>query len=153
MKRPLILAVDDAPDLLVLMAKALAADYDVKTAESGAAALLAAAAMPQPDLILLDVEMPGMSGFAVCKALQENPATAQVPVIFLTGKGDTKYEIEGFALGAVDYVTKPINTAVLKLRVRAHVALANRRAELERLVRERTARRSEERRVGKECRL
>ena len=139
MKRPLILAVDDAPELLVLMAKALAADYDVKTAESGAAALLAAAAVPQPDLMLLDVEMPGMSGFAVCKALKENPATAQIPVIFLTGKGESKYEMEGFALGAVDYVTKPINTAVLKLRVRAHVALANRRAELERLVRERTA--------------
>jgi putative two-component system response regulator len=139
MKRPLILAVDDAHELLVLMAKALAADYDVRTAESGAAALLAAAELPRPDLMLLDVEMPGMSGFAVCKALKENPSTADIPVIFLTGKGESKYEMEGFALGAVDYVTKPINAAVLKLRVRAHVALANRRAELERLVRERTA--------------
>jgi putative two-component system response regulator len=135
----MILAVDDARDLLALMAKALAADYDVKTADNGAMALLAAAATPQPDLILLDVEMPGMNGFAVCKALKENPATAQIPVIFLTGKGESKFELEGFALGAVDYVAKPINAAVLKLRVRAHVALANRRAELERLVRERTA--------------
>jgi len=135
----LILAVDDAHELLVLMAKALAADYDVKTAESGAAALLAAAATPQPDLMLLDVEMPGMSGFDVCKALKENPATAQIPVIFLTGKGGSKYEMEGFTLGAVDYVAKPINAAVLRLRVRAHVALANRRAELESMVRERTA--------------
>jgi putative two-component system response regulator len=131
--------VDDAHELLVLMAKALAADYEVKTAESGAAALLIAAEVPRPDLMLLDVEMPGMSGFEVCKALKANPATADIPVIFLTGKGESKYEMEGFTLGAVDYVTKPINAAVLKLRVRAHVALANRRAELERLVRERTA--------------
>jgi len=139
MKRPLILAVDDARELLALMARALAGDYDVKTADSGAAALLAAAEAPQPDLVLLDVEMPGMSGFEVCKALKENPATAAIPVLFLTGKGESKYEVEGFALGAEDYVTKPINAAVLRARVRAHVALANRRAELENLVRERTA--------------
>jgi len=139
MKKPLILAVDDAHELLVLMARALAADYEVQTAESGAAALMAAAATPQPDLVLLDVEMPGMSGFEVCKVLKENPATAAIPVIFLTGKGEAKDEMQGFTLGAVDYVTKPINAAVLKLRVRTHVALANRRAELERLVRERTA--------------
>jgi putative two-component system response regulator len=110
----------------------------VKTAENGGAALMAAATAPQPDLILLDVEMPGMSGFDVCKVLKENPATAAIPVIFLTGKGESKDEMQGFTLGAVDYVTKPINAAVLKLRVRAHVALSNRRAELERLVRERT---------------
>ena len=139
MKKPRILAVDDARELLALMAKALAADYEVTTVENGAAALLAAAAAPQPELVLLDVEMPGMSGFEVCKALKENPATAAIPVIFLTGKGGAKDEMQGFTLGAVDYVTKPINSAVLKLRVRAHVALANRRAELERLVRERTA--------------
>ena len=140
MKRPLILAVDDSHDLLALMARALAGDYDVKTAESGAAALQSAAEAPQPDLVLLDVEMPGMSGFEVCKALKENPATAAIPVLFLTGKGESKYEVEGFALGAEDYVTKPINAAVLRSRVRAHVALANRRAELESMVRERTAR-------------
>jgi len=139
MKRPLILAVDDSHDLLALMARALAGDYDVKTAESGAAALQVAAEAPQPDLVLLDVEMPGMSGFEVCKALKENPATAAIPVLFLTGKGESKYEVEGFALGAEDYVTKPINAAVLRSRVRAHVALANRRAELESLVRQRTA--------------
>ena len=139
MKKPLILAVDDAHELLVLMAKALGADYEVKTAESGTAALMAAAASPQPDLILLDVEMPGMSGFDVCKVLKENPATAAIPVIFLTGNGESKDEAQGLTLGAVDYVTKPINVAVLRLRVRTHVALANRRAELERLVRERTA--------------
>ena len=139
MKKPLILAVDDASDLLALMAKALGADYEVRTADSGAAALLAAAAEPHPDLILLDVEMPKMSGFEVCKALKSDPVTAGIPVIFLTGKGERKDEMQGFTLGAVDYVTKPINVAVLKARVGTHVALANRRAALEHLVRERTA--------------
>jgi putative two-component system response regulator len=139
MKRPVILAVDDAPDLLALMAKVLAKEYEVKTATSGAAALIAAGADPAPGLILLDVEMPGMSGFEVCKALKANPATADVPVIFLTGKGETRDEMEGFVLGAVDYVTKPIKAAVLMARVGAHVALANRRAALEGMVRKRTA--------------
>ena len=139
-KKPLVLAVDDATDLLALMAKALGADHEVRTADSGATALLAAAAEPQPDVILLDVEMPGMSGFEVIQALRANPATAAIPVIFLTGKGESKDEMQGFALGAVDYVTKPINVAVLKARVGTHVALANRRAALEGMVRERTAR-------------
>jgi putative two-component system response regulator len=139
MKKPLILAVDDAPELLALMAKVLAADYEVTTAPSGAAALMIAATAPHPDLVLLDVEMPGMTGFDVCKALKENPATAAIPVIFLTGKGESKDEMHGLQLGAVDYVAKPINTAVLKLRVNAQIALANRRAALEGLVRQRTA--------------
>jgi putative two-component system response regulator len=139
MKKPLVLAIDDAEELLALMAKVLASDYEVKTAASGAAGLMAAVVEPHPELVLLDVEMPGMSGFEVCKALKANPVTAAIPVIFLTGKGETKNEMEGFALGAVDYVTKPINAQVLRARVRAHVALANRRAELEGLVRERTA--------------
>jgi putative two-component system response regulator len=139
MKKPLILAVDDAEDLLALMAKVLATDYEVKTATSGVEAVALAMAKPQPDLILLDVEMPKMGGFEACKALKVNPATAAIPVIFLTGKGERKDEMTGLTLGAVDYITKPINAAVLKARVRTHVALANRRAELERLVRERTA--------------
>ncbi|MBI1943713.1 MAG: response regulator [Betaproteobacteria bacterium] len=139
MNKALILAVDDAGDLLALMAKVLAADYEVKTADNAAAALIAAAADPHPDLILLDVDMPGMSGFEVCKALKSNPITAEIPVIFLTGKGDSRDEAHGFELGAVDYVTKPINAAVLRARVRTHLALADRREALEGLVRERTA--------------
>ncbi|MGH8705339.1 MAG: response regulator, partial [Burkholderiales bacterium] len=133
--KPIVLAVDDASELLALMAKALAADYEVKTAADGTKALLAAAISPQPDVILLDVEMPGVSGFEVCKALKANPATAAIPVIFLTGKGESRDEMQGFALGAVDYVTKPINAAVLKARVRTHIALANQREALEEMVR------------------
>jgi len=139
MKKPLILLVDDAPDLLALIARLLSEDYEVRTAASGAKALLAAAAEPQPVLILLDVEMEGLTGFDVCKALKTNPATADIPVIFITGKGEQKNEMLGLALGAVDYVAKPINAGILKLRVGTHVALAGRRVALESLVRERTA--------------
>lgn len=139
MRKPPILVVDDAPDLLALIARALSDDYDVRTAASGAQALLAAAAEPQPTLILLDVEMEGIAGFDVCKALKTNPATAAIPVIFITGKGQKKDEMLGLTLGAVDYVAKPINAAILKLRVATHVALASRRAALEGMVRERTA--------------
>ena len=139
MKKPLILAVDDAPDLLALIARALSDEYEVRTATSGAQALLAAAAEPQPVLILLDVEMEGITGFDACKALKTNPATASIPVIFITGKGEKHNEMLGFTLGAVDYVAKPINAAILKLRVATHVALASRRVALESMVRERTA--------------
>ena len=138
-ERPVILAVDDSADLLALMAKALGAEYQVLTAEDGGTALMLAAGTPRPDLILLDVEMPGASGFEVCQVLKSEGNTADIPVIFLTGKTEKQAEVEGLALGAVDYVTKPINSAVLKARVRAHVALAKQRHELERLVRERTA--------------
>ena len=137
--RPVILAVDDSADLLALMAKALSAEYQVLTAEDGGTALTLAAGTPRPDLILLDVEMPGASGFEVCQVLKSEANTADIPVIFLTGKTEKQAEVEGLELGAVDYVTKPINSAVLKARVRAHVALANQRFELERMVRERTA--------------
>ena len=136
--KPRILAVDDSEDLLVLMGKALGTEYDVVTADYGGAALMAAVAEPQPTLILLDVEMPGMSGFDVCKALKANASTAAIPVIFLTGKGEKKDEMHGFEVGAVDYVAKPINVAVLRARVGTHVALASRRAALEGMVRERT---------------
>lgn len=80
--KPLVLAVDDDLDLLALMARVLSAGYAVKTAADAAGALLVAAARPQPDLVLLDVELKGMSGFDVCKALKANPDTAYIPVRF-----------------------------------------------------------------------
>ncbi len=121
------------------MARALSGEYVVLTAEDAASAMKFASGKPRPDLILLDVEMPGTSGFDVIRQLKSKPETAGIPVIFLTGKTEKQAEVEGLQLGAVDYVTKPINSAVLKARVRAHVALANQRIELERLVQERTA--------------
>jgi len=111
----------------------------VITAENGVKAMKAARGKPRPDLILLDVEMPGASGFEVCKALKAEPATSTIPIIFLTGKTEAQAQVEGFKVGAVDYITKPINGHVLMARVRLHLALADRRHELERLVHERTA--------------
>ncbi|MGH8691159.1 MAG: response regulator, partial [Burkholderiales bacterium] len=136
--RPVVLAVDDAEDLLGLMAKALSADYEVVTAADAGTAIEKAFGEPRPDLILLDIEMPEISGFEVCRALKDEALTGTIPVIFLTGKTEAQAQVEGLELGAVDYITKPINAAVLKARVRMHLALANRRAELERIVSERT---------------
>jgi putative two-component system response regulator len=137
--RPLILAVDDDPDLLALLAKVLATEYEVKTAADGGDALAVAAAAPQPDLILLDVDLPGATGFEVCKLLKEDPATSRIPVVFLTGKTQPDDQLEGFDLGAVDYLIKPINPRLLLARVRTQLELAGRQAVLEREVQERTA--------------
>ena len=137
--RPVILAVDDAEDLLALIGKALSTEYEVKLATDGGEALTLAAQAPQPDLILLDVDMPGATGFEICQLLKDDPATAHIPVIFLTGKTEPAEQIEGLDVGAVDYLTKPINAKLLMARVRIHLALANRQAELERQVQERTA--------------
>ena len=137
--RPVILCVDDATDLLALMGKALGEDYRVITAADGADAIAAALGEPRPDLILLDIDMPGVSGLQVCRALKGEVRTADIPVVFLTARNGMQAQVEGFELGAVDYITKPFNAFVLRARVRIHVALANRRHELERLVQERTA--------------
>jgi putative two-component system response regulator len=136
--RARILVVDDAADLLALIATALGVDYDVDTCADPAGAIEKAFAAPQPDLILLDVEMPEVSGFEVCRALKNEAATADIPVIFLTSRAEAQAELEGLELGAADYITKPINAKVLTARVRMHLALADRREELERLVKERT---------------
>lgn len=138
-RKPIVLAVDDSTDLLALMTRALGPDYEVLTAADARSAAARVAVPPRPDLILLDVDMPVISGFDVCRALKKQPRTADIPVIFLTGKDDPRDQAEGFKLGAVDYVTKPINAAVLRARVAAQVALANQRLALERMVRERTA--------------
>ena len=139
MTKPVILAVDDAEELLALMAKALSAEYQVITATDAGTAIEKAFAEPRPDLILLDIEMPEVDGFEVCRALKDEAPTASIPIIFLTGKTEAQAQVEGFKLGAVDYITKPINAAVLKARVAMHLQLANRRAELERLVHQRTS--------------
>jgi putative two-component system response regulator len=138
-KRPRILVVDDSEDMLALMQKALGAEYDVVTAADPGTAIEKAFGDPRPDLILLDIEMPDIDGFEVCRALKGEPATSAIPVIFLTGKTEAQAQVEGLELGAADYLTKSgANAAVLKARVRMHLALADRQSELERLVRQRT---------------
>lgn len=137
--RATILCVDDATELLALMAKALAPDHDVRTADNAGDAISAAFADPAPDLILLDVDMPDVSGFEVCRALKAEIPTAGIPIIFLTSRIEPEAQLEGFELGAVDYIGKPVNAGLLRARVALHLALANRRMELERLVQARTS--------------
>ena len=139
MTRAVVLAVDDDADLLALIAKVLSTDYQVLTANDPGTALELAGGEPRPDLVLLDVDMPGATGFELITLLKEDGKTAHIPVVFLTARDTPQDQTEAFQLGAADFIVKPINAAVLKVRVRTQVALANRNAELERQVAERTA--------------
>ena len=120
--RPLILAVDDEASNLQLLRQILQDHYRLLFAKDGARAL-ELAQKERPDLVLLDVMMPGMSGYEVCAALKANPATAPIPVIFVTALTDTADELEGFEAGAVDYITKPVSPPVVRARVRTHLSL------------------------------
>src|SRR6267378_817704 len=137
-ERPVILVVDDSSDLVALTTRMLADDYEVLTAEDAGTALELAAGTPRPDLILLDVEMPGATGFDVCRVLKSEGNTSDIPVIFLTSKAEGDAQLEGLQIGAVDYVLKPANAGVLKMRIGLHLGLANRQLVLERAVQERT---------------
>src|SRR5262245_40203275 len=133
-----VLVVDDDPENIELLSSCLRPSYRVKAALDGARALRIAGGDPKPDLILLDVEMPRMSGYEVCEQLKRHPSTAVIPVMFVTGKDDAEDEQRGLELGAVDYLTKPINSAIVQQRVRTHLALYAHQRELERHVQERT---------------
>jgi diguanylate cyclase (GGDEF)-like protein len=121
-KRATILLVDDVPANLSLLSSILREDYRVQLATSGAKALeLVAASLP--DLILLDVMMPEMDGYEVCKRLKANPDTCDIPVLFVTARNQTEDEELGLTLGAMDYIHKPISPPIIKARVRNHIAL------------------------------
>lgn len=129
--KPTILVVDDTPDNITLLCGLLGDQYKNKVATNGQKALQIAFAEPHPDLILLDIMMPGMDGYEVCRQLQANPATTTIPVIFLTAKSQDEDETKGFELGAVDYITKPITPAILMARVQTHIALKQARSFLQ----------------------
>lgn len=131
--RKTVLAVDDTPDNLVLVKGVLVHDYVVKAATKGEVALKIAQTNP-PDLILLDIMMPEMDGYEVCKKLKSNPATASIPVIFVTAMLAPEDEQKGFDVGAVDYITKPVNPGTVKARVKTHLALANQQKACESIV-------------------
>ena len=118
LEKPLILIVDDVPANLHVLATALRADYRIKTALDGAAALeLAGRADDRPDLILLDVMMPRMSGHDVLRRLREDPGTREIPVVFVTADNSDGSEVKGLELGAFDFLTKPVDVPVLRTRV------------------------------------
>lgn len=116
-----ILVVDDTPDNLSLMSGLLKDQYRVKLANSGEKALKAVQGDNPPDLILLDIMMPGMSGYEVCQALKADPATRQIPVIFLTAMTSMEDEQKGLELGAADYITKPISPPIVIARVKTQL--------------------------------
>lgn len=114
----LILLVDDTPTNLHVLAGALRSQYRIKTATNGPVALEIAARADKPDLILLDVMMPGMSGIEVLRILRHNPETADIPVVFVSADASEQTQLEGLSLGADDYLTKPFTTSILRARVR-----------------------------------
>ena len=138
-ERQTVLVVDDAPDNIDVLTGALWERFRVRAALSGERALVIAGTDPRPDLILLDIMMPAMDGYEVLRRLKADPASAAIPVIFVTALGDHADEQLGLELGAVDYITKPISPAVVRARVTAHLALHHQKRELARLVCERTA--------------
>ena len=121
--RPTILAVDDDPESLRLIAGLLRDNYHVRIATGGEQALRAAEVEPRPDLILLDVVMPGMDGYDLCRRFRAQAHTRDTPILFLTVRSTVEDEETGFAAGGVDYLTKPISPPILLARVRTHLAL------------------------------
>lgn len=131
--RHTVLIVDDMPVNTRLLASILRSDYHVQEVHLGADALRVARSDDPPDIILLDVMMPGMDGHEVCHLLKANSETADIPVIFVTARGESDDEALGLSLGAVDYISKPFSAAVVKARVRTHLQLKVRTDMLERL--------------------
>lgn len=129
--KPMVLVIDDAPANIRLLNDLLRDHYHVLFATAGRDALEQAARC-QPALILLDIVMPEMDGYEVCRRLKENSVTADIPVIFLTGCTDAEEVVQGFTLGAVDYVTKPFRSSELLARVSTHLQLRQARLEVSR---------------------
>jgi len=123
MEKETILIVDDTPDNLAILGELLMPYYQVRVVNSGPKALTAACATPLPDLILLDIMMPGMDGYEVIKHLKSNPETSDVPVIFITALDSCEDEAKGFDLGARDYISKPVRAPILLARVKGQLEI------------------------------
>jgi len=137
-EKPIILVVDDAPENIDVLIGILNDDYRIKAALNGERALKIAADNSPPDLILLDIMMPGMNGYDVCRLLKSRADTCNIPVIFVTTKDDVTDEFKGFEAGCVDYITKPVSPPLVKARVKTHLALYDQNRVLEEKVRQRT---------------
>jgi len=137
--RQTILVADDTPENIDLLSALLRQDYRVKVATSGEKALAIVNSTEPPDLILLDIMMPGMNGYDVCRRIKANPDRRGIPIIFVTAMTSIEDERLGLEVGAVDYITKPISPPIVAARVRTHLALYDQTRALEDRVRERTA--------------
>lgn len=137
-EREVILVVDDTAENIDILVSILEDRYIVKATRSGEQALKFLQKDPKPDMVLLDIMMPGMDGYEVCRHMKKDPRTADIPVIFITALSEYEDEEKGLDLGAVDYITKPINPAITKMRIKTHLSLHNQNRELEKKVEERT---------------
>lgn len=122
-KKPTVLIVDDIPDNIMLLRSLLHESYRVLAATDGAQALQVIESGELPDLLLLDIVMPGMDGYEVCRRFKEDQRTADIPIIFLTARSEVEDERRGFELGAVDFVIRPISPHIVKARVQTHLQL------------------------------
>ena len=132
-KKPTILVVDDMTTTLLLIHDLLKDTYEVKIAKSGAKALEILESPNDIDLILLDIEMPDMNGYDVCKRIKNNETIKNIPIIFITGRTSQEDEEYGLNLGAIDYITKPFNKAIVKLRIKNYLDLKIKNDMLEKL--------------------
>jgi len=121
--KSLVLIVDDIPENIDHLGSILSQDYKIKVAVNGEKALHIARAKNPPDIILLDIIMPGMDGYEVCRRLKADPKTRDIPIIFVTAKSDESDETKGLKLGAVDYITKPISPPIVLARINTHLTL------------------------------
>ena len=130
-RRATVLIVDDQSENIRMVMEVLKQDYATIPATSGPAALKKAAGDPAPDLILLDIMMPEMDGYEVCRQLKADARTREIPVIFITAVSEAMDAAQAFDLGAVDYVTKPFNPVTIKARVKTHIQLSHTLRELQ----------------------
>ncbi|MCW8930721.1 MAG: diguanylate cyclase [Gammaproteobacteria bacterium] len=128
--KPVLLIVDDVPANIQILASCLKDKYQIKVASDGFRCLELVASQSEPDLILLDIEMPGMNGYEVCRELKKNSLTKDIPVIFVTANDQEADEEKGLQLGAVDYITKPIRPSIVAARVNTHITLKQQRDQL-----------------------
>jgi len=133
-----ILVVDDNPENIHVLSGILSPYYKIKAAINGKIAIKIASAEDKPVMILLDIMMPDLDGYAVCRYLKQLPETAQIPIIFVSAKSEVEDEEKGFELGAVDYITKPVSPPIVLARVSAHLKLADQKSHLMCLVKETT---------------
>ncbi|MBF0112905.1 MAG: response regulator, partial [Desulfamplus sp.] len=124
-----ILIVDDTEENIDVLSELLGDDYEVSVAIDGKSALEAVSDNP-PDLILLDIMMPEIDGYEVCRKLKADPATKEIPIIFITAMSEITNEEQGLSLGAIDYITKPISPSIVKARIKNHLELHLARKEL-----------------------
>ena len=134
---PTVLIVDDSPESIDVLRSVLGSEYRLRVALNGVKALEITESV-NPDLILLDVMMPGLDGYETCRRLKQRPSTANVPVIFVTTLSETDSQVKGLDLGAVDYITKPYTASLVRSRVRTHVTLHRHNQALTELVEQRT---------------